>query len=85
MIALVEAMNGGGVDALFIINTNPAYHYPEAEKFVSGLKKTGLSVSLSSTADETSSVCQYVCPSGHYLESWGDAEPSLENTACSSP
>jgi molybdopterin-containing oxidoreductase family iron-sulfur binding subunit len=76
MIALVESMNSGGIDALLIVNTNPAYHYPEAEKFISGLKKTGLSVYLSSMADETSSVCQYVCPSGHYLESWGDAEPS---------
>ncbi len=75
MIALVENMNSGSIDALFIVNTNPAYHFPEAEKFVSGLKKTGLTVYLSSMADETSAICQYVCPSGHYLESWGDAEP----------
>ncbi len=85
MIALVEAMNSGGVDALFIVNTNPAYHYPEAEKFISGLKKTGLSVFLSSMADETSSVCQYVCPSGHYLESWGDAEPSFGKYSLQQP
>ncbi len=75
MVALVDAMNEGGVDALLIVNTNPAYHFPDAEKFTSGLKKTGLSICLSSMADETSAICQYVCPSGHYLESWGDAEP----------
>jgi len=85
MIALVEGMNKGAVDALLVINTNPAYHFPDAEKFISGLKKTDLSVSLSSMADETSSVCQYVCPSGHYLESWGDAEPSFGRYSLQQP
>jgi Fe-S-cluster-containing dehydrogenase component/anaerobic selenocysteine-containing dehydrogenase len=85
MVTLVESMNSGGVDALLIVNTNPAYHFPESEKFISGLKKTSLSVCLSSMADETSSVCQYVCPSGHYLESWGDAEPSYGKYSLQQP
>jgi len=77
IIDLVDQLNNGSVDALLIINTNPAYHYPEAEKFVSGVRKTGLTVFMSSLPDETAAHCEFVCPSHHYLESWGDAQPAL--------
>lgn len=77
MINLVNQMNNGTVDALLIINTNPAYHYPEAEKFISGIRKTGLTVFMSCSPDETAAACNFVCPSNHYLESWGDAHPAL--------
>lgn len=33
-----------------------------------------LKISLNQSLDETSSVCNYVAPDHHYLESWGDAE-----------
>ncbi len=49
------------------------------------MKKTDLSVSLSGMNDETSAVCQYVCPSSHYLESWGDAEPVHGNYSLQQP
>lgn len=75
MIGLVEEMNAGKVEAMIVYNTNPAYHFPEAGKFVEGLKKTALTVSLSPAGDETSALCRYVCPGNHFLESWGDAEP----------
>ncbi len=39
MISLVEKMNQGDIDALFLVNTNPVYHYPDSDRFVSGLKK----------------------------------------------
>ncbi|RLD52980.1 MAG: molybdopterin oxidoreductase, partial [Bacteroidetes bacterium] len=72
---LIKEMNEGKVDALIMHNVNPAYDYAEADKFVSGLKKTGLTVSLSSKNDETAKLANYVCPDNHYLESWNDAEP----------
>lgn len=75
IIGLAEEMNAGRVDALLVINTNPVYHYPDAGKFTEGLKKTALTVSLATSGDETASLCGYVCPSSHYLESWGDAMP----------
>jgi molybdopterin-containing oxidoreductase family iron-sulfur binding subunit len=85
MISLVEDMNKGGIDALLIVNTNPAYHYPDSDRFVTGLKKVSLTVSLSCAADETSALCQFVCPSSHYLESWGDAHPSHNRYALQQP
>lgn len=75
MITLVQQMNAGQVGALLIYGANPAYDYADAEGFKNGLKKVGLTVSFNEKFDETTELCQYVIPSHHYLESWGDAEP----------
>src|SRR5215203_404438 len=75
MISLVQQMNAGQVGALLIYGANPAYDYVDADAFKNGLKKIGLTVSFNEKMDETTEVCQYVIPSHHYLESWGDAEP----------
>jgi molybdopterin-containing oxidoreductase family iron-sulfur binding subunit len=74
MAQLVADMNAGSIGALFVIDANPAYDYPEADKFNAGLAKVKLSISFNSRLDETTQLCQYVLPSNHYLESWGDAE-----------
>lgn len=75
MARLVDEMNGGTVKALLLYNVNPVYDYPESDKFFSGIKKVDLTVSFSTTHDESARLCQYVCPDHHYLESWNDAEP----------
>ncbi|RMF02149.1 MAG: 4Fe-4S ferredoxin, partial [Bacteroidetes bacterium] len=46
-----------------------------AAKFRAAMDKVGLKVSLSGTPNETLLLCDYVAPSHHILESWGDAEP----------
>jgi len=71
---LVAEMDGGRVGALFIADANPAYHYHDAEKFEKALAKVKLSVSFSGRMDETTEKCQFIAPTHHYLESWGDAE-----------
>jgi molybdopterin-containing oxidoreductase family iron-sulfur binding subunit len=75
MTSLVNDMLEGNIDALIINNVNPAYDYPESDKFIKGLKNVKLSVSMSGTLDETSSLVNYICPDNHFLESWNDAEP----------
>lgn len=75
MVALVDDMNAGRIGALLIYGANPAYDYFDADKFKAGLAKTKLSVSFNEKLDETSELCQYLIPTHHYLESWGDAEP----------
>jgi MoCo/4Fe-4S cofactor protein with predicted Tat translocation signal len=75
MVRLVNDMNNGSVGALLIYGANPAYDYYDAERFVAGLKKVRLSVSMNEKLDETSELCQFLVPSHNYLESWGDAEP----------
>ncbi|RLD77688.1 MAG: molybdopterin oxidoreductase, partial [Bacteroidetes bacterium] len=73
--AIVDEMNAGKVSAMFFYNVNPAYDYPETDKFVEGMKKVGLTVSFASAKDETSKLSKYSLPDNNYLESWSDAEP----------
>jgi len=75
LVDLVAQMDGGQVGAILIAGANPAYTYYDADKFKAALKKVKLSVSFSGKLDETTELCNYIVPTHHYLESWGDAEP----------
>jgi molybdopterin-containing oxidoreductase family iron-sulfur binding subunit len=73
---LVKDMQGGGVDALIVMDgANPAYNFPNPTAFRSAMGKVALKISLSGTPNETNVLCDYVAPTHHFLESWGDAEP----------
>ena len=74
MVQLVQEMNEGKIGALLIHGVNPAYDYFDAKKFESGLAKVAVSVSFNDREDETTSLCKFVIPDHHFLESWGDAE-----------
>ena len=71
---LVADLNSGKVKALFMYNVNPVYDYPDSEKFLSGLKKTELTVNMTGSLNETVGKAKYECPVHHFLESWDDAE-----------
>jgi len=85
MAQLVKDMNAGGVAALMIAGVNPAYSLPNAAEFKAGLAKVGTSVSFSSYADETASLCGWICPDHHYLESWNDYSPKVGHYALAQP
>jgi len=72
---LIKEMNNGVVDALIVMGANPAFDVPNAAQFVTGAAKVGLKVSFAGLMDETTSLCNYIAPTNHFLESWGDAEP----------
>ena len=82
---LIDQMNNGDVAGMFLYNVNPAYDYFDKEKFINGLKKTGLIVSFSETNDETAKLANWVCPDHHFLESWNDAEPYSGKYSLSQP
>ncbi|MCP4437733.1 MAG: 4Fe-4S dicluster domain-containing protein [Aureispira sp.] len=74
------AANMASADVLIVMDSNPAFDLPGmAKQFADGIKaindKGGVTISMASALDETASLCQYVAPESHYLESWGDAEP----------
>ncbi|MFN8144045.1 MAG: TAT-variant-translocated molybdopterin oxidoreductase [Bacteroidia bacterium] len=75
LTAFLDEMNKGEVAALFVYNSNPVYTLPSGTAFADAMKKVELTVSFADRPDETSAVCQYVCPDHHALESWSDAEP----------
>src|SRR5690606_18326272 len=58
------------VSGVIFYNTNPAYNTPDAAKLKAALGKMELSVSTGYYKDETASLCQYVAPDNHFLESW---------------
>ena len=71
---LLDDMNAGSVGTLVVVGANPAYASFGTAKFVSGMKKVKVSISLNPRLDETAQLCKYVVPDNHFLESWGDAE-----------
>ena len=85
LVDLVGQMDGGQVGALLIAGANPAYNYHDADKFKAALKKVKLSVSFGEKMDETTELCNYIVPTHHYLESWGDAEPKSGYTSFLQP
>lgn len=73
---VIKDMARGGVDAVFFFEgINPAYDLPNSDKFAEALAKVNLKVSFSLAPNETALLCDYVVPTNHFLESWGDAEP----------
>jgi molybdopterin-containing oxidoreductase family iron-sulfur binding subunit len=75
MAELVEQMNRDEIDTLLVYNVNPAYDYPDGERFLAGLRRVALSVSFSDRLEETSAHVTAICPDHHFLEAWGDSEP----------
>ena len=71
---LVNELNNGTVNALIMYNVNPVYDYPDSNRFLSGIKKTELTVNMSVSLNETVGRCKYECPVHHYLELWDDSE-----------
>ncbi len=85
MDLLVKDISGGKVSALFIYNVNPAYDYQSPEVFTSELAKLELSVNITSELNETTGLCNYDCPTHHYLEAWDDAEITPGQLSLSQP
>jgi molybdopterin-containing oxidoreductase family iron-sulfur binding subunit len=85
MAALVDDMNRGEVHTLLLYGVNPAYDYPQSERFLKGLESVTLSVSFGDRKDETGEHVHALCPDHHFLEAWGDAEPVASHVSLSQP
>ena len=85
MHRIVNEMNDGKVKGLLVYNVNPAYDYYQSAEFVSGLSKVPFKVAFSETKDETASLCNFICTTNNYLESWDDAEPVLGSYSFTQP
>jgi len=70
-----EDLKGGAVDAVIVLDgANPAWDNPWGGEIAANISKAKVSVSMSGLPNETSMLCQYITPTHHYLESWGDVE-----------
>ena len=82
---LLTDMEAGNVGTLMIYGANPAYTYYNADRFKAAMKKVRLTVSFNEKMDETTELCEYLLPTHHNLESWGDAEPKTGVTSFIQP
>ncbi len=72
VVTLLEDMKAGKIGALITYNTNPVFTMPKSKVFEDALKNISLTIAFSMHEDETAKAMQYVLPTPHYLESWGD-------------
>ncbi len=79
LLHFIERMNAGEYGTVIFYDTNPAYNWVDPQKFTQALAKVKNTVSLNPKLDETATLCKFVIPSHHFLESWGDAEPKTGN------
>ena len=82
---LVSEMEAGTVGTLMVYGANPVYTYFDADRFKKAMAKVKVTVSFNEKMDETTELCQYIAPTHHYLESWGDAEPCAGCTSFIQP
>jgi MoCo/4Fe-4S cofactor protein with predicted Tat translocation signal len=83
-VKLLGEMKSGDVGALIMYRTNPVYT-GAAWDFAGALSKVGVKISLSTAPDETSAMCDFVCPDHHYLESWSDHNPKKGHYSLGQP
>ncbi|MDE2291880.1 MAG: 4Fe-4S dicluster domain-containing protein [Elusimicrobia bacterium] len=72
---LIGELKRGEVGTLILWDANPAYDHPRGAEFAKAMAGAKLSVAMSQRKDETAVRADWVLPTTHALESWGDAEP----------
>ena len=77
---LVQEMAAGDVQALLILDSNPAYTAPGDTDFAGALANVPFSAALSLYEDETAVLCDWLIPLAHSLEAWSDGR-AFEGTA----
>jgi MoCo/4Fe-4S cofactor protein with predicted Tat translocation signal len=85
MNGFIEDVKEARLAAVIFYNCNPAYDHPKGAELEEALKNCSLTVSTSTTPDETASASAYMAPDHHYLESWNDAEPKVNSFSLSQP
>ncbi|MEN8241560.1 MAG: molybdopterin-dependent oxidoreductase [Chloroflexota bacterium] len=71
MVELIEKMNAGEVQALFVHGVNPVFELPKQMGFAEALGKVPLVISFSSFPDETALMADYIFPDHTGMEAWG--------------
>jgi molybdopterin-containing oxidoreductase family iron-sulfur binding subunit len=66
-----QALLAGPLDALIVMDCNPAYSLPGA---AAAIARVPLVVAVADRRDETAELAHWIAPTTHGLESWGDAE-----------
>jgi len=71
MAELVEKMNAGEVEVLFVHGLNPVFELPKSLGFAEAMSKVPRVISFSSFPDETALLSDFIFPDHTGMESWG--------------
>lgn len=82
---LAKDLQDGNVDALIVVDADPVFDSVYGEVFKSAIPNLGLSLAMTSKANETSSICQYTAAIPHWLEAWGDAQQTAGHYSLRQP
>jgi MoCo/4Fe-4S cofactor protein with predicted Tat translocation signal len=85
MNAFIDEAKAGKIGAVIFYGANPVYDHPRGAELKEAIAKSALSVSFADRADETASLCKYIAPAPHYLESWNDAQPKAGHFSLTQP
>jgi MoCo/4Fe-4S cofactor protein with predicted Tat translocation signal len=85
MATFVEDLKGGKIGGVIFYNCNPVYDHPMGKDIADSLKNVSLSVATSYKEEETGTLCAYMAPDHHFLESWNDAEPKKGSFSLAQP
>jgi molybdopterin-containing oxidoreductase family iron-sulfur binding subunit len=77
---LAEALRGGSVDTLLMLDTNPLYTAPDDLDLAALLRQVPLTVHLGQYQDETAAASRWHIPMCHAFEGWRDAR-AVDGTA----
>ncbi|GIW40248.1 MAG: molybdopterin oxidoreductase [Candidatus Binatia bacterium] len=77
---LVEDLEAGRVDVLWILGGNPVYDAPADREFGRALRRASLRIYWGLHENETSVLCHWHVPAAHELESWSDTR-AFDGTA----
>jgi MoCo/4Fe-4S cofactor protein with predicted Tat translocation signal len=77
---LAEAIRGGAVDTLLMLDVNPLYTAPADLVFQDAVRQVPLCIHLGRHDDETAAFSHWHVPLAHPFESWSDAR-AIDGTA----
>jgi Fe-S-cluster-containing dehydrogenase component/anaerobic selenocysteine-containing dehydrogenase len=70
--ATMKVMEAGGYSAAILWGVNPAYSFPNGDRWKAALSKVATRFWIGLLGDESADQCQWVLPCHHWLEAWGD-------------
>jgi Fe-S-cluster-containing dehydrogenase component len=75
---LLDEAARGTFPLAFFWGTNPGYSYPDAAAWKNAVANIPLKIRIGLYEDETALACRWRLPEHHWLEAWGDFEPSAD-------
>jgi molybdopterin-containing oxidoreductase family iron-sulfur binding subunit len=75
--AIGQIKNRDDIGGVIFYKTNPVYDKHFDHLMDASSSQIDWKVYIGTHPNETSRICEFVCPSNHYLESWDDANPQV--------